>query len=406
MNRRDFMRHASVAGLGLSVGLGVAEAADPAEVAGQSELFLPVVQNGAANGAMAILVAASDAPAIIRSSAQYVCDGLDDQLEINQAVTDLSATGGLVQLSEGTFVCSSAVRLQRRIYLRGKGRSTILEAVGSWNAYDGTTPGGLIEPFDGGVDKTAVSSLTLSGKRYQGANVKGIYYNITSSATFDEGPDAAHRFSDLYIFQTQQHGFHITGSRMRASQIRNVRVYNVGSEGETVAHGFYIACPDSFLSQCESGSSSGSGFFVDGANNRFTNCKSWYSDLSGWQILQPRGQYAACESQDNAQHGFYITTGPNSLTSCHADSNSWEPNAPTASYDGFHIPWGSRIQLIGCAAYDKNEGGRGNWQRFGFFVGSSAEYCQILGVVADNSAGATGGSGMGGATNLLMITGQ
>ena len=412
MERRDFLRGLGLAGAGATTGWWGARAADAAPAAvhppagGAQELFLPAAPVGTSGGrAGMLLVAAADAPAVVRAAAHYLCDGNSDQVEINQALADLGSVGGLVQLSEGSFSCSGPVRMRRRTTLLGRGRATRLFAVGSWSAFDGATPGALIEPLDGGVDKTTVAALALDGQRYQGADVGGIYYNIVDNAGFDEGPDAGHWFSDLYIFETRRHGLHVTGERMRASKAAGIRVYNVGQEGVTEAHGFLIACPDGFYTQCESGSSSGSGFYIDGSNNRFTNCKSWYADLSGWQIRKPRGQYSACESQDNAQHGFYITTGPNSLVGCHADSNSWESSAPAVAFDGFHIPWGNRVQLVGCSAYDKNEGGRGRWQRYGFYVGGSARHCQIIGTVADNATGAGGGSGLADASNLVMIAG-
>ena len=356
--------------------------------------------------APAILVAANNAPARLKVQADYICDGTSDQVEINQALTDLGAIGGQVFLSQGVFNCTGAVQMRRRTFLRGQGRATILKALGTWGAFDGLAQGALIEPLNDGIDKTTVFSLTLDGNRWSGANIHGIYYNITRKDEFDEGPDAAHIFTDIYILQTRQHGVYLQGSNMRANALTRIRVYNVGKEGESpVAHGFYINCPDSFYTQCESGSSSGSGFWIAGANNRFTNCKSWYSDLSGFHIASVRSQYAACESQDNQEHGFYVGSGPNSFVACHADSNSWNGATPTASYDGFHIPWGSRIQLVGCSAYDKNEGGRGNWQRYGFYVGSSASHIQIIGTVKDNATGATGGSGIGSATNLIMVNG-
>lgn len=402
MRRRDFLRSIGATGTGLSAGFWMGQ--HQSEVAADEYTYLPIIANNA--GALtSILVAAADAPAIVKNRAHYICDGVDDQAEINRAITDLGAVGGQVQLSEGTFICAGPVKLARRIALVGKGRASILKAVGSWAAYDGAPQGGVIEPKDGTIDKTTIAYLAINGNRYQGADVQGVYFNITAKTGFDEGPDAAHTFSDLYIYHTRRHGFHITGSYMRATKASRIRVYNVGEEGVIEAHGIFVESPDGFFSECESGSSSGSGFYVDGANNHFSTCKSWYSDLSGWQIRQPRGQYASCEAQDNLEHGFYITAGPNSLVGCHADSNSWNGDAPAANFDGFHIPWGNRIQLVGCSAYDKNEGTRGNWQRYGFFVGSAAEHCQIIGTISDNVSGAMGGSGVGNNTNLLMVNG-
>lgn len=340
MDRRSFINTLGIAGFAGASGLAADfSEANSAAHAQQSELYLPVIAGeGSIDGSL--LVAASDAPESVKSIANYVCSGTDDQEEINGAIAEAGELGGQIRLSAGSFNCSSAIRLTRRVALTGRGKATVLRAEGTWAAFDGSTTGAVIEPANDGIDKTMVSQLAIDGNRYQGADVGGIYYNITRKDDFDEGPDAGHTFSDIYIFRTRQHGFHLTGGHMRASHVGRIRVYNVGEEGVNEAHGFLIDCPDGFYTQCESGSSSGSGFYVDNGNNRFTNCKSWYSDLSGWQIRKPRNQFAACESQDNQEHGFYITTGPTSLVGCHADSNSWNPDSPTADFDGFHIPWG------------------------------------------------------------------
>lgn len=406
MNRRKFLESLGLAGAGAAGATALGQmTTDAAEPNAETELYLPMVTNGAADHFSGLIVAANNAPEPEKNGAHLICPGIDDQVTINQAIAQLGESGGLVRLTAGTYNCSGAVRLGRRISLLGVGRATILKATGSWSAYDGSQYGAIIEPADGGTDKTLVGFLALDGNRWEGGDTLGIYYNITSKDAFDEGPDAGHYFTDLYIYRTKRHGFHIKGTNMRATKVTRIRVYNVGAEGETEAHGFFIDSPDGMFSQIETGSSSGYGILVEGANNHFTNCKAWFSDLNGWHISSVRGVYSACVAQDNAGHGFYIGSGPNSLTSCHADSNSWESAAPAATHDGFHIPWGGRIQLIGCSSYDKDEGGRGNWQRYGFYVGGSAEHIQIFGTVKDNATAGTGGNGIESLANTIMVNG-
>ncbi|MCA9967426.1 MAG: hypothetical protein KC423_24425, partial [Anaerolineales bacterium] len=193
MNRRTFLHNLGIAALGSSVGAATFAAADEPT---NEQIYLPIVRT--APGVQSILVAAANAPDSLKEVAHYQCDGTADQQEINQAIQDLSSVGGLVQLSEGTFNCTGAVRLRASVMLAGKGRATVLKAFGSWAAFDGTTPGALVEPINDGVEKTAVFSLTLHGNRYNNqANVKGVYYNITRKDDFAEGPDAAHTFSHL-----------------------------------------------------------------------------------------------------------------------------------------------------------------------------------------------------------------
>ncbi len=324
-----------------------------------------------------MLVAAANAPQSMRDVADYVCSGSNDQATINEALQstypDTNGLGGVVQLSPGTFNCSGSVRMRRRTSLIGAGRASILKATTGWG-------GGIIETFDAGTDKVSVAFLGIDGD-YK--NVHGIHFNVTDDGSFDDGsPDAANFLTDVYIHAPGLDGVRFEGGRMRAANVSKVRIWNPGG------YGYYLDSPDGFYDQCEVGSSGLAGFSLRSSNNRITNSKAWYADGSGFEILAVRNQLAACESQDNEQHGYYIGAGQVSLTACHADSNSWNGAAPTSSYNGFHvIQWRSRVQLIGCQAYDKNEGGRGFWQQWGFFFEGDNSYCQVSGVTRDNTSG-------------------
>jgi hypothetical protein len=71
------------------------------------------------------LVAANDAPADVKNQADYVCDGLADDVQL-QAAIDALANGGTVYLSQGTFTLGATVTLGANVRLMGQGRSTIV----------------------------------------------------------------------------------------------------------------------------------------------------------------------------------------------------------------------------------------------------------------------------------------
>jgi hypothetical protein len=56
-----------------------------------------------------IIVAASNAPANWQAAADYQCDGTADQTEIQSAVADVTASGGSILLSPGTFNIAAAI---------------------------------------------------------------------------------------------------------------------------------------------------------------------------------------------------------------------------------------------------------------------------------------------------------
>jgi len=61
-------------------------------------------------------------------NADYICDGTNDQIEINKAIEDLPPAGGRVLLTDGTFYLSDSVGaiLKNNVTLQGQGLSTRL----------------------------------------------------------------------------------------------------------------------------------------------------------------------------------------------------------------------------------------------------------------------------------------
>ncbi len=87
-----------------------------------------IVPHKAYSQSTTIIVAASNADSATKSSTNYVADGTDDQVEIQQAIDSLGTTGGTVILSNGTFNLSSSIVVKQNIILQGQGAQTVLQA--------------------------------------------------------------------------------------------------------------------------------------------------------------------------------------------------------------------------------------------------------------------------------------
>ena len=75
-----------------------------------------------------IIVAAKDS--VNRKKADYKCDGKDDQVEIQKAIDKLPASGGMVELLEGTFNFGDSIEITKsNVTLRGAGKSTVLKHI-------------------------------------------------------------------------------------------------------------------------------------------------------------------------------------------------------------------------------------------------------------------------------------
>ncbi len=58
----------------------------------------------------------------------YLCDGVDDEKEINEALGSLPAEGGEVRLLPGTYIISNNLFLEKGLVLRGNGESSQIQA--------------------------------------------------------------------------------------------------------------------------------------------------------------------------------------------------------------------------------------------------------------------------------------
>ena len=79
-----------------------------------------------------IVVAASNS--IQKDRADIVCDGTDDQIEIQAAIDSIPSGGGIVNLLDGQFNISMSIKPRKGCELIGEGKHTILYLVDSPNS--------------------------------------------------------------------------------------------------------------------------------------------------------------------------------------------------------------------------------------------------------------------------------
>ena len=104
----------------------------------------------------------------------YLCDGVNDQEEIIQALNALPATGGEIVILDGTYNITASINIPKdNVSLRGNGNATILKRMyNSTNTDSGSTARGLI---------------TLNGKsgcKIQGLQIDGNKATYTASYNY------------------------------------------------------------------------------------------------------------------------------------------------------------------------------------------------------------------------------
>lgn len=122
-----------------------------------------------------IVIAASNSSTASKVAADYVCDGINDSIIINQAINSLSSVGGTVLLLEGEYNLTTAIGLNSNVTLKGVGNATVLKVASSF------VDGDIIVNSDWseGNSNIEVRDLVINGVNYTGTYaLNGIHFEI------------------------------------------------------------------------------------------------------------------------------------------------------------------------------------------------------------------------------------
>ncbi|MFK5891836.1 MAG: right-handed parallel beta-helix repeat-containing protein [Pseudomonadota bacterium] len=167
---------------------------------------------------LALTVAAFDAPDVVKATADYICDGVDDQIEINQALAfDINGPKRTVNLSAGTFNITIhdddgdddddnddpndpdyAILMQSNVSLVGEGRDlTKIILVGNNFLYGNTI-------FSNNLVNTTISDFELDGDWQSGIN------NSAQGITIRRGSN--NKILNVHIKNFSLHSIELSGA--------------------------------------------------------------------------------------------------------------------------------------------------------------------------------------------------
>ncbi len=168
------------------------------------------LENKAKN--VVIYVGSAELSAEQKLSCDYVCDGVDDQIEIEQAIDSLPDSGGEIHLSRGIFNITNSICISKRIKLTGEGKGITLDRNNVNNG--GTTllselTGGCIILIQKSDTLSDIKGITLSDFQIVGAgiNVEKNFCNGINVTTYTdcvtlERLAICHCFFGLFVDQS------------------------------------------------------------------------------------------------------------------------------------------------------------------------------------------------------------
>jgi hypothetical protein len=290
-----------------------------------------------------LVVAASDSTTKSKVTADYVCDGVDDQVEINAAIDILknyntTSIQGKIVLMEGTYNISSPILVYNKITIEGQGYSTHLKRKANTNTSilqwgNLLVDNAIIKDFyiDGNKDNQTVPAValnftendTITAENIVVANNYGnAFYNLYKCVNCEAiagttiGFDHCNRLVNCMAVSNAGDGF--AGC---------IQVNNCYASGNS-ACGFFTCYR---LASCEARSNTNAGFHTSwvissslsyGNNNGFyecrmiTGCWSYDNSNDGFQSCRV---VTGCYSNNNGRHGFRTT---HEVSGCWANKNT------------------------------------------------------------------------------------
>jgi len=226
--------------------------------------FLQVTHNndGTLKGTGIILVAASDAPDVIKNTANYICDGTADDVEIQAAITATPTAGGNIVLSPGTFNISARVDFGSHTDLAftGQGWSSILKLTANTDTQ--------VLGSSAGCKRITIKNLTIDGNRSNqaaGTTRQGIRF--VSAVAQDIWID------HVYIHDTYNHGISLSCIKVNISNclLDSCGIGPTPGDGGIILNSTSDSC---IISGCEIRNSGADGISNQGNRHTISSNKS------------------------------------------------------------------------------------------------------------------------------------
>jgi len=197
-----------------------------------------------------LIVAASDSKDTSR--ADYVCDGTNDEEEINQAISDLPASGGRVVLLEGTYNLGNSITINKsNVTLEGQGASTVIKFKDGINtsSLDAISAGSNVHirnlSLDGNKDNAGITNSTgiristgsiVENCRISNFTYAGIYVEDGSTLVYGN-----------HISSIDTYGIYVKTLTLSGSNIISNRIEGA-DYGISVGQSLHVIVTNNFIS--------------------------------------------------------------------------------------------------------------------------------------------------------------
>jgi parallel beta-helix repeat protein len=301
-----------------------------------------------------LVVAASNASALSKATADYVCDGVSDQTEIKAALAALPAVGGTVQLSEGTFTIDGQITTAKSgSHLRGMSQYAT-------TIYAANSAGSNVSLVNLGHAYCTLSDLVIDGNKTANAGrTSQICWNVAAANCTIQNVTAQNSAGNGTGMSA------VAGCRFINCQVNSAAFVGFLVDG--------AGTPPTMVVGCSASGNSAGGFYILGTNTHLVGCHA-YGNTTGFQSdTTAPTSFSGCVATGNSTYGFATSFGSVAILGCHVVG-------AIGAY-GVFINGGSGHTVHGCRIQDN--GG------YGIHVANAAHGTSIIGNHISNSSLAT-----------------
>ena len=225
------------------------------------------------------VVAANDSSTLSKQQADYVCDGTDDQVEIQAALDALPVNGGTVVLSSGQFYIAATIEITAKDSIIGQG----INATNIYLADNANT--NMIEYQDAGNSYFfLLSQLSLHGNKANNTSGWGVHTGSGGAGNLKDGrlkEIFVQNFKDGGIYIKDSWGWIIDDVIVEFCEGFGIYLLNEGHHGkisnvkvrENDGYALYVWAADCMITNSEFHSNGASVVYLRGHRNKLIGCE-------------------------------------------------------------------------------------------------------------------------------------
>lgn len=274
--------------------------------------------NGKHNSKIARFIVGTSASGWTAKDCDYLCDGTDDQVEINTAIQALPDAGGEVIILDGTYNITAKININKsNVSIRGNGDATVLKKM-----YNGNFVSDGVIMLDS-INNCTIENLKIDGNRSA--------YNLTNgcSSIFLKSSCENNIINSKCINNA------VYGIYLSSSSNRNRIIGNAGTTNERFIYLNYS--DNNTISANNAHSNSRHSIYLNNsANNTIigNNCKDYY----GIFFDQSNKNTITGNICNNGYTGIKIAGNNNTITGNTCNDNN---------YYGIRMNYGSNNTIVG-----------------------------------------------------------